>query len=125
MLNKNYAQKSRFRETANRQQHDKAVDQNNRMIQVSNLEKSYGRQVLFDKVGFTINPGERVGLVGRNGHGKTTLFRLILGQEHQDSGTISIPAGYRLGHLSQHIRFIEESVLKEACLSQPHLKPAG
>jgi len=89
------------------------------MIQVSNLEKSYGRQALFDKAGFIINPGERVGLVGRNGHGKTTLFRLILGQEHQDSGTISIPAGYRIGHLAQHIRFIEESVLKEACLSLP------
>ncbi len=89
------------------------------MIQVSNLEKSYGRQALFDRVGFIINPGERVGLVGRNGHGKTTLFRLILGQEHQDSGTISIPAGYRIGHLAQHIRFIEESVLKEACLSLP------
>ncbi|MBI5055776.1 MAG: ATP-binding cassette domain-containing protein [Nitrospirae bacterium] len=89
------------------------------MIQISNLEKSYGRQVLFDKIGFIINPGERVGLVGRNGHGKTTLFRLILGQEHQDSGTISIPNGYRIGHLSQHIRFTEESVLKEACLSLP------
>ena len=61
------------------------------MIQVSNLDKSYGGQVLFDKVGFLINPGERLGLVGRNGHGKTTLFRLILGQEHQDSGVISIP----------------------------------
>ena len=90
------------------------------MIQVSNLEKSYGRQELFDKIGFIINPGERVGLVGRNGHGKTTLFRLILGQEHQESGTIIIPGGYRIGHLSQHIRFTEESVLKEACLSLPH-----
>ena len=90
------------------------------MIQVSNLEKSYGRQVLFDKIGFIINPGERVGLVGRNGHGKTTLFSLILGQEHQDSGTVSIPNGYKTGHLSQHIRFTEESVLKEACLSLPH-----
>ncbi|MBI4847816.1 MAG: ABC-F family ATP-binding cassette domain-containing protein [Nitrospirae bacterium] len=89
------------------------------MIQISNLEKSYGRQVLFDKIGFIINPGERIGLVGRNGHGKTTLFKLILGQEHQDSGTISIPNGYRTGHLSQHIRFTEESVLKEACLSLP------
>ncbi len=89
------------------------------MIQVSNLDKSYGGQVLFDKVGFLINPGERLGLVGRNGHGKTTLFRLILGQEHQDSGVISIPAGYRIGHLSQHIRFSEDTVLKEACLSLP------
>jgi ATP-binding cassette subfamily F protein 3 len=89
------------------------------MIQVSNLDKSYGQQVLFDKVSFLINPGERVGLVGRNGHGKTTLFRLILGQEHQDSGVISIPDGYRIGHLSQHISFSEDTVLKEACLSLP------
>ncbi len=89
------------------------------MIQVSNLYKSYGQQVLFDKIGFIINPGERIGLVGRNGHGKTTLFRLMLGQEHPDSGVISIPAGYRIGHLSQHIRFSEDTVLKEACLSLP------
>ncbi|HSQ78729.1 MAG TPA: ATP-binding cassette domain-containing protein, partial [Nitrospirota bacterium] len=52
------------------------------MLQVTNIEKSYGKQVLFDGVGFTINPRERVGLVGRNGHGKSTLFRMILGEEH-------------------------------------------
>jgi ATP-binding cassette subfamily F protein 3 len=89
------------------------------MIQVSNLNKAYGLQTVFDGAGFTINPGERVGLVGRNGHGKTTLFRMILGQEHPDSGTISIPNDYRLGHLSQHIHFTEDTVLKEACLSLP------
>ncbi|GBD97661.1 MAG TPA: ATP-binding cassette domain-containing protein [Nitrospirae bacterium] len=89
------------------------------MIQVSNLDKSYGQQVIFDKAGFTVNPGERVGLVGRNGHGKTTLFRMILGQEQPDSGIISIPDDYRRGHLSQHIRFTEATVLKEACLSLP------
>jgi len=87
------------------------------MIQVNNLDKGYGRQVIFDKAGFTLNPGERVGLVGRNGHGKTTLFKMILGQEHPDSGCISIPNGYRIGHLSQHISFSEDTVLKEACLS--------
>jgi ATP-binding cassette subfamily F protein 3 len=58
-----------------------------------------------------------VGLVGRNGHGKTTLFRIILGQEAPDSGTISMPNQYITGHLSQHIRFTEASVLKEACLA--------
>ncbi|GBE37295.1 putative ABC transporter ATP-binding protein YheS [bacterium BMS3Bbin07] len=89
------------------------------MIQVNSLDKSYGQQVVFDNVSFTINSGERVGFVGRNGHGKTTLFRMILGQEHPDSGTISIPAGYSIGHLSQHIRFEEDTVLKEACLSLP------
>jgi ATP-binding cassette, subfamily F, member 3 len=89
------------------------------MIQVNNLDKCYGRQVIFDKAGFTLNPGERVGLVGRNGHGKTTLFKMLLGQDRPDSGVISIPGGYRIGHLSQHISFSEDTVLKEACLSLP------
>ena len=89
------------------------------MLQVTNIEKSYGKQVLFDGVGFTVNPRERVGLVGRNGHGKSTLFRMILGEEHQDSGTITVPSGYTIGHLSQHIHFTEDTVLKEACLALP------
>jgi len=90
---------------------------NYKMIQANNLDKSYGRQIIFDKAGFTLNPGERVGLVGRNGHGKTTLFKMILGQEHPDSGCISVPNGYKIGHLSQHISFSGDTVLKEACLS--------
>src|SRR4030065_2135040 len=89
------------------------------MIQANNLEKAYGRQVIFDDVSFTINPGERVGLVGRNGHGKTTLFRMILGEEHPDAGAISVPNNYTIGHLSQHIHFTEDTVLKEGCLSLP------
>ncbi|HTR44543.1 MAG TPA: ABC-F family ATP-binding cassette domain-containing protein, partial [Thermodesulfovibrionales bacterium] len=87
------------------------------MIQASSLSKAYGKQVIFDEVGFTINAGERVGLVGRNGHGKTTLFRLITGEEHPDSGVIGIPNDYTIGYLSQHIQFNGETVLKEACLS--------
>ncbi len=89
------------------------------MLQVTNIEKSYGKQVLFDGVSFTVNPHERVGLVGRNGHGKSTLFRMILEEEHPDSGTITMPAGYTVGHLSQHIHFTEETVLAETCLSLP------
>jgi ATP-binding cassette subfamily F protein 3 len=89
------------------------------MIQANNLEKAYGRQMIFDDVSFTINPGERVGLVGRNGHGKTTLFRMILNEEHPDSGAIRIPNHYRIGHLSQHLKFTEQTVLREACLSIP------
>ncbi|MFZ2197696.1 MAG: ATP-binding cassette domain-containing protein [Thermodesulfovibrionales bacterium] len=89
------------------------------MIQANNLDKYYGRQVIFEKAGFTLNPGERVGLVGRNGHGKTTLFKMILGEDRPDSGSISIPNGYKIGHLSQHISFTQNTVLKEACLSLP------
>lgn len=95
------------------------IIQTSTMIQVNQLTKAYGRQIIFDEVGFTINAGERIGLVGRNGHGKTTLFRMLLGQEHQDSGSISIPNGYTIGHLSQHIRFTEPTVLAEACLALP------
>jgi ATP-binding cassette subfamily F protein 3 len=89
------------------------------MLQVTNIEKSYGKQLLFDGISFTVNPRERVGLVGRNGHGKSTLFRMILGEEHQDAGTITTPSGYTIGHLSQHIHFTEDTVLKEACLALP------
>jgi len=89
------------------------------MLQVTNIEKSYGKQMLFDGVSFTVNPRERVGLVGRNGHGKSTLFRMILGDEHQDAGTITTPSGYTIGHLSQHIHFTENTVLREACLALP------
>jgi ATP-binding cassette subfamily F protein 3 len=89
------------------------------MIQISDLVKAYGKQNLFNNISFTVNAGERVGLVGRNGHGKTTLLRIILGQERPDSGTISIPKHYKAGHLSQHIRFSRNTVLSEACLSLP------
>ena len=87
------------------------------MLTVTNLTKSYGKQVLFDDVSFSVNPGERIGLSGRNGSGKTTLFRLILGMEEPDSGEIRIPNGYDVRYLSQHIRFTETSILKEACLN--------
>jgi ATP-binding cassette subfamily F protein 3 len=54
--------------------------------------------------------------VGRNGHGKTTLFRIILGEEHPDSGNISVPNNYIVGHLSQQLTFSARSVLEEGCL---------
>jgi ATP-binding cassette subfamily F protein 3 len=89
------------------------------VIQVSNLSKSYGTQVVFDDVGFTVNAGERIGLVGRNGSGKTTLLRMITGEAKPDAGAISIPNNYRVGYLSQHLQFSEDTVLKEACLGLP------
>ncbi|MDP0947392.1 ATP-binding cassette domain-containing protein, partial [Klebsiella pneumoniae] len=72
------------------------------MISAENLSKSYARQTLFDDVSFKINPRERVGLVGRNGHGKTTLLRMIVGEETPDAGQIVIPKGYRMGYVRQH-----------------------
>ncbi len=87
-----------------------------RMLQANGIVKAYGRHVLFDGASFTLGPGERAGLAGRNGSGKTTLFRLILGKELPDQGSISVPRGYRAGHLSQHIHFSAGTVLDEAML---------
>jgi ATP-binding cassette subfamily F protein 3 len=87
------------------------------MIQILNLTKSFGDQLLYDNITFNINKKEKIGLVGRNGHGKTTLFHLILGNMMPDSGSISIPRGYRIGYLEQHINFTQDTVLKEGCLS--------
>lgn len=89
------------------------------MIKASNIKKSYGAQVLFEDVSFLTNKGERVGLVGRNGSGKTTLFRMILGQENPDAGNLSMPRGYRIGALDQHIRFTMPTVLEECLTALP------
>ncbi len=89
------------------------------MLIVNNLSKAYGAQVLFSEASFTVGSGERLGLVGRNGTGKTTLFRMILGEEMPDSGEIIIPRGYSIRHLSQHISFSKGSVLAEASVGLP------
>jgi ATP-binding cassette subfamily F protein 3 len=89
------------------------------MIQLNHVTKSFGSQVLFDDLTFGLNRRERVGLVGRNGHGKTTVFRMILGELSPDSGEIVFPKRYRVGHLDQHIRFTQPTVLAEAALGLP------
>ena len=89
------------------------------MIKINQLSKAYFARELFANVSFQMNAGERLGLVGRNGHGKTTLFRLILGQEEPDSGEITIPRNYRIGHLEQHLHFTRPTILEEAALGLP------
>jgi ATP-binding cassette subfamily F protein 3 len=85
------------------------------MIKISNISKSFGDQLLFSDLSFDVGRRERVGLVGRNGHGKTTLFRMILGEIVPDSGVIAVPRKYRIGYLDQNPRFGCDTVLDEAC----------
>ena len=85
------------------------------MISVQNLVKIYVGQTIFDDVSFKINQRERVGLVGRNGHGKTTLFNLITGKEQCDNGSISIPKDYSIGYINQEIQFSCSTILDECC----------
>jgi len=89
------------------------------VIKINQLSKSYFARELFADVSFQMTAGEHLGLVGRNGHGKTTLFRLILGQEEPDSGEITIPRNYRIGHLEQHLHFTRPTILEEAALGLP------
>jgi len=89
------------------------------MIAAENLSKRYGEQTLFESISFKINRKERVGLVGRNGHGKTTLFRLITGLEEPDEGAIAIPRNYRIGYVRQEIDFAGETVFQEALRALP------
>lgn len=89
------------------------------MIRVENLTKSFGGQVLFDGISFSIDPRQRAGLVGKNGHGKTTLFRLIAGEEQPDSGSIVIPKNYRIVYVQQHLAFSADTALKEGMLALP------
>jgi ATP-binding cassette, subfamily F, member 3 len=89
------------------------------MIIASNIEKSFGPQVLFEDVSFLINKGERIGLVGKNGTGKSTLFKMIMGEERQDSGTLSTPKNYKIGSLDQHIHFTQPTVIDECIEALP------
>jgi len=86
------------------------------MIQIQNLSKSYGQQQLFQDVTFNIHPKEKIGVLGRNGYGKSTLFRILLDIEQPEIGEILFPNNYTVGALNQHISFSENTILKEACL---------
>jgi len=89
------------------------------VLRIDNIDKTYGKQVVFDKASLQIQPHERVGLVGRNGSGKSTLLKMILGEEEPDEGNIIVPRGYRIGHVAQHLHFTEPTILQEGCLGLP------
>jgi ATP-binding cassette, subfamily F, member 3 len=86
------------------------------MLQINNLSLSFDGQLLLKDISFNIHSGERIGLVGRNGSGKTTIFKLITGEIHPDEGRIILPKNYSVGYLKQHLQFNEATVLEEACL---------
>ncbi len=87
------------------------------MIKLEAISKEYADGILFNNTGLVIKPGMRIGLVGPNGSGKTTILRLMLGQETVDSGSVQVDKGTVIGYLPQDIipgsnRSILEEVMK-------------
>jgi len=87
------------------------------MIELINITKSYPTSILYSDLNLRLNSGDKVGLVGRNGTGKSTLFKLILGEEQADSGDINTPKGYKIGALKQYFNFTESNLLDETALA--------
>ncbi|HYF95122.1 MAG TPA: ABC-F family ATP-binding cassette domain-containing protein [Symbiobacteriaceae bacterium] len=71
------------------------------ILQVQGLAKFWGIDLLFKEISFLLNEGEKMALVGRNGTGKTTLLRILMGRMEYDEGAVIMPAGTRVGYLSQ------------------------
>lgn len=75
------------------------------LIQANNMSKAYGAKNIFEEITFQINEGDRMGVVGANGAGKTTFFRCIMGLESPDNGIIKITEGTRIGYLQQNMEW--------------------
>jgi len=85
-------------------------------LQVENLTKSYGDRMLFRDVTFGIYEGDKVGIIAKNGTGKSTLLSIIAGKEAPDSGNITFHNGLRVGYLEQTPLFAPGTTVMDACL---------
>jgi ABC transport system ATP-binding/permease protein len=83
------------------------------LLTVDNLTKSYGERVLFEEVTLSINDGEKIGLIGVNGTGKSTFLKVLIGSEPADSGKIMLGSGVRVEYLPQNPEFDAEATVLE------------
>ena len=90
------------------------------MIFVEQVSKQFGSKALFKDVSFHLRPKEKVGLVGENGTGKTTFFKVITGKVLPDKGKVTFRKGLRLGLLEQEMEGGSETVLDRVVLGDPH-----
>ncbi|MFD3158207.1 ribosomal protection-like ABC-F family protein [Haloimpatiens sp. FM7330] len=87
------------------------------ILSCKNIHKSYGIDVILDKVSFNVNNGEKIGLIGANGAGKSTLFKIITNQLEHDSGELYIDKSKKIGYLSQHLSLESDLTIYEELLS--------
>jgi ATP-binding cassette, subfamily F, member 3 len=90
------------------------------VIFVEQVSKQFGSKAIFEDVSFHLRPGEKVGLVGENGTGKTTFFKIITGTALPDKGRVTIRKGLRLGLLEQEMKGGSVTVLERVMLGDPH-----
>lgn len=83
------------------------------MISLSNIFIKYGDRILYDDINFNIEKNEKIGLVGRNGTGKSTMLKIISGDLKADSGTVNIQKGVKIGFLTQELPTYKNITLKE------------
>jgi ABC transport system ATP-binding/permease protein len=86
-------------------------------LQIENLTKSYGDHLLFHDITFGVNEGDKIGIIAKNGTGKSTLLHIIAGKESADSGTVTFRSGLKVGMLDQLPEFDPEATVAEACLT--------
>ncbi len=86
-------------------------------LDVQNLTKRFGAQVLFDKISFSIAEGQKVGLVARNGTGKSTLMSVLMNKEGHESGDIIYRRDLKIGYLEQSPQFDPEESVLDACFN--------
>ena len=95
------------------------------MLQVSGVSKRYGGTQVLSNVSFTVNPGQRVGLIGPNGCGKTTLLRIISGDEYANEGSVKLSPGTTLGYLWQALEYAPTATVEDMVVSaRPGLRDA-
>ncbi|MCX5538423.1 ATP-binding cassette domain-containing protein [Paraburkholderia sp. CNPSo 3076] len=84
------------------------------MIRFNQFSLARGTKPLFEQTSFTLNPGEKVGLIGANGAGKSTLFAVLRGELHADAGDFSLPPSWRIAHVAQETPAVDRTALDYA-----------
>ncbi|MBR5102134.1 MAG: ABC-F family ATP-binding cassette domain-containing protein, partial [Muribaculaceae bacterium] len=85
------------------------------VLQVENLTKSFGADILFSNISFGLDEGDKVGIIAKNGTGKSTLLNILAGQDTPDSGSIIFRNGINVGYLDQNPTFENARTIIDIC----------
>ena len=84
------------------------------MIRLSNVTLRRGAKALLEGADVALNPGDKIGLIGANGSGKSSLFALLRGELHADAGDVDVPARWRIAHVAQETPALERAAIEYA-----------